>query len=153
MISIGFGESSKKTIWDNEGQIEFKGRAHIAAGDRVSNKGSLVFGDNFAMHRDSCIVVYNQIVFGDDDLVSWNCEFLDTDFHKIISNGKVLNPNRPITIGNHVWFGRGCVCLKGVRISEGVIIGAGTLLTSSIDEANCVYAGGRVIRKGVKWKY
>lgn len=153
MISIGFGESSRKTIWDNEGRIEFKGRAHFAAGDRVSNKGSLTFGENFAMHRDSSIVSYDQITFGDDDLISWDCEFLDTDFHKIMSDGQVLNPNKPISVGNHVWFGRGCVCLKGVSIPEEVVIGAGTMLTTSINESNCVYASGRVLKRDVKWEH
>lgn len=65
IISIGFGVSSKKTIWDNEGMIVFNGKAHFAAGDKISNKGNMTFGDNFAMHIDSTVICYEKISFGD----------------------------------------------------------------------------------------
>jgi acetyltransferase-like isoleucine patch superfamily enzyme len=39
-----------------------------------------------------------------------------------------------------VWLGAGCIVLKGVRIGEGAVIGAGSVVTKSVP-AGEVWAG------------
>lgn len=46
----------------------------------------------------------------------------------------------PITIGNDVWIGGGCIILPGVTIGDGCTIGAGSVVTKSIP-ANSVAFG------------
>ncbi|WP_193015330.1 MULTISPECIES: sugar O-acetyltransferase [Gammaproteobacteria] len=54
----------------------------------------------------------------------------------------------PITIGNYVWLGAGCLVLPGVTIGDNCVIGAGSVVTKSIP-ANSVAVGNpcRVIRQ------
>ena len=43
------------------------------------------------------------------------------------------NDPRPVVIGNDVWIGRRAIILPGVTIGDGVIIGAGAVVTKSIE--------------------
>jgi acetyltransferase-like isoleucine patch superfamily enzyme len=63
-----------------------------------------------------------------------------------------------IAIGNDVWFGTRVVVLPGVRVADGCVVGAGSVVTSSLTEAYGIYAGNpaRLIRHRfpphvVKW--
>lgn len=53
----------------------------------------------------------------------------------------------PITIGDNVWIGGGCIILPGVTIGDNTVIGAGSVVTKDIP-ANVCAAGNpcRVIR-------
>lgn len=53
----------------------------------------------------------------------------------------------PITIGDAVWIGGGCIILPGVTIGDNTVIGAGSVVTKDIP-ANVCAAGNpcRVIR-------
>lgn len=152
-VSIGFGESSRKTIWDNEGSILFRGKANIAAGGKVSNKGSIAFGDEFSMHVDSNIISYERIEFGKKCLISWECLFMDTDFHKIYSEGERVNSDKAIQIGEHVWVGCRSTILKGASIPDNSVIAAGSLISKKMIKSNCIYASHREIRTNIDWEY
>lgn len=62
-------------------------------------------------------------------------------------------PTRPIVIGNKVWIGTNVTVLKGVKIGDGCVIAAGSLVTKDIP-ANCLAGGvpAKVIKENVKWK-
>ena len=46
----------------------------------------------------------------------------------------------PVTIGNNVWIGGGCIILPGVTIGDNSVIGSGSIVTKSIP-ANVVAVG------------
>lgn len=52
----------------------------------------------------------------------------------------------PIVVGDGVWIGARSIILPGVSIGEGVVIAAGSVVTSDCD-ANSVYAGVPAKRK------
>ncbi len=54
----------------------------------------------------------------------------------------------PVKIGKNVWIGSDCTILPDVEIGDGAIIGAGSVVTKSI-ESNCVAVGNpaRVIKQ------
>lgn len=55
-------------------------------------------------------------------------------------NGEILGNQKPVNIGNNVFIGYGTVVLGGSVIGDNVIIGANSLVCSSL-ESNSVYAG------------
>lgn len=61
--------------------------------------------------------------------------------HDIYSVGKLMNEigkipdsDGTVTIANDVWIGSNTIILKGVTISEGAVIGAGSVVTKDIPE-------------------
>jgi len=63
-----------------------------------------------------------------------------------------------IVIGNDVWFGMRVIVLPGVRVADGCVVGAGSVVTDSLTEPYGIYAGNpaRLLRHRfsphvVKW--
>ncbi len=53
----------------------------------------------------------------------------------------------PITIENDVWIGANAVILKGVKIGNGAIIGAGTIVRDDVPPyAICIGNPGRIVK-------
>lgn len=54
---------------------------------------------------------------------------------------------RPVTVGNNVYFGYGCIVMPGVTIGDNVIIGAGSIVTKDIPSGSvAVGVPARVIK-------
>ena len=53
----------------------------------------------------------------------------------------MINENKPIEIGNHVWIGAKSTILKGTKIADGSVIGAGSLGTGLLSDEKSIYAG------------
>lgn len=45
---------------------------------------------------------------------------------------------RPVTIGNDVWIGHGALVLPGVKISDGAVVGGGSVVTRDVPEFSIV---------------
>lgn len=63
-------------------------------------------------------------------------------------------PPKDIIIGENCWIGMNSMVLPGVHLGSHTVVGAGSVVTHSFPEGDCVIAGNpaRVIRKGVKGK-
>ena len=97
-----------------------------------------------------------RIILGRDCMLSNNVNIRTTDSHSIINgSGKRTNPGADIVIGNHVWIGFESLILKGTIIPNNCIIGARSILTSSLraeDNDIIVGAPAKVLKKGHAWK-
>lgn len=163
MIKIGFdgagifNNKRSRSIWQNDGDIVFKGKAIIGHGSKigVASGAILTIGDDFIITAESQIVCCKAITFGTHCLLSWDILVMDTDFHTIIdSDGKIINENKPIIIGDNVWVGCRTTILKGIYISHGSVIAAGTVLARDIEMPCCISAGipNRIIKQTISWK-
>lgn len=148
-----------RTMWEMDGSFVVNGHASIGRGSRISvgHNGILNIGDDFVITGRSCIICQKNISFGDKCLLSWDILIMDTDFHNIKnSNGEVINSPCPIKIGNHVWIGCRNTILKGVEISDNVVVSANSLLTKNVEESNCIVGGSgknmNILKRGITWE-
>ena len=124
---------------------------------RITNSGNLTIGSGTIFNIDSSIVCSKGIRFGANCMISWECLFMDTDFHKIYSVNDVerenrLNPDREIEIGNHVWIGARSTVLKGTRVPDDSIVAAGSVVTKRMNQSNSLYIGNNLYKKEINWK-
>lgn len=160
MIKIGYGfvgifdKKNTKTLFELTGKIIFRGTASIWHSSRTSVSGILDLGNNFQMSAAS-IVATKMVKIGYDCMVSWEILILDTDFHKIYFEDKIVNEPKAIIIGDRCWLGCRTTILKGAVIHDNTIIGAGSIVSRDLKEGNCIYAGSPavLVKKGTRWDY
>ncbi|QAV24651.1 sugar O-acetyltransferase [Proteus hauseri] len=112
--------------------------------------GELIeIGENFYSNFNLTILDCAPVKIGSNVMFAPNVSLL-TATHPIDPEirSSELEYALPITIGNHVWLGAGCIVLPGVTIGDNCVIGAGSVVTKSIP-ANFVAAGNpcRVLRQ------
>lgn len=92
---------------------------------------------------------------GKDCMFAHGYEVRTSDMHPIydLKTGQRLNYGAPINIGDHIWLGRDVVILKGVTVSNNVVIGIHSVVSKNIDSPNSIAIGSpaRVIRNEVVW--
>lgn len=62
----------------------------------------------------------------------------------------ILSSKGDVIIGNDVWIGRNAIILSGVKIGDGAIIGAGSIVTKNVDDYEIV-AGNPA--KHIKYRF
>ena len=159
MIKYGFGGSNgivgKKTmlILGDDSKIIFNGKAAFGKGTVITNSGTINFGANFSCNKNTFISAYEQITFGDDVLIGWDCAIRDSDGHYIVKDDSKKKLSKPIRIGNHVWVCSYSHILKGVEIGNDSVVGYKSLVTR-IHGCNEMIAGhpAKTIETGVNWE-
>ena len=113
--------------------------------------GAIVtIGDDFGMTGGS-LVCDQRISIGDRVWVGANAVICDTDFHPLDPETRRTRPldgnTAPVEIADDVFIGMNALILKGVRIGERAVIGAGSVVSSDVP-AGATVAGNpaRVIR-------
>jgi acetyltransferase-like isoleucine patch superfamily enzyme len=79
---------------------------------------------------------------------------IDTDFHNHYSDGIINDAIKPVIMEDSVWIGCNVTVLKGVRIGNGAIIAAGSVVTKDVSPKSLV--GGnpaRLIKTNIDWDY
>ena len=90
---------------------------------------------------------------GDNCCISWNCQFLDEDFHEINYKNYKSSVNS-ITIGNQVWIGCGVKIYKGTNIPDGCVIASDSVVRGTFEKNICLIGGvpAKVIKENISWK-
>ena len=129
---------------------------HKRGGVDIVNR--LIVGDglwttNF-MSVEFCNGV-SDILIGKECLFAAGIVFRTGDYHTIldVNTGAVLNHNKNICIGNHVWIADACMLLKGAAVADNTIIGARSLVNKPFEQTNVIIAGvpARVVKENVNW--
>ena len=82
------------------------------------------------------------VSIGDETLIANSVEIHTSDYHGIYNkSGKRINEEQNVYIGNHVWIGMRAIVLKGSRIADGCVIGAGSIVQGEHSKCNYVVAG------------
>lgn len=141
------------------GKLGFEGKCNINAGSIVNiSTGECTLGKQFAANAGFLLSCENQITFGDDVLLGWDCTVIDGDGHSISSIGdekKIINASKPIRVGNHVWMGAKVTVLKGSEIAQNSIVAYGSIVTQRYADSNVLLCGrpAQIIKECVKWNH
>ena len=160
LVEIGYVDNStnhdRRSSLNIQGLIRINGLGFHLFGaglDLYVTKGGVFdVGNDFGVSVAAKIKVVKEVCVGDDNMWSYGNSIMDTDSHSIYDEGgNLINPNRKVKIGNHVWMGCHCIILKGSTIPDGSIVAAGSVISKTITEENCIISEKGIIKRNVTW--
>jgi acetyltransferase-like isoleucine patch superfamily enzyme len=114
-------------------------------GMNLQIKGNVIFEGNFSINSNVSILSSKPylISFGENILIGPNTVIRNvnhgTTLGEIMISQEKTGGN--IFIGNDVWISSNCVILPNVKISDGIVVGAGSIVTKDLNIENGIYAG------------
>ncbi|WP_278452794.1 sugar O-acetyltransferase [Thomasclavelia spiroformis] len=102
---------------------------------------NIVLGKNVFINSNCYFMDGAKITVGDNVFIGPSCGFYTAN-HPLDyqTRNQGIEQALPISIGNNVWLGGNVIVLPGVKIGDGCVIGAGSVVTKDI-EANSVATG------------
>lgn len=99
----------------------------------------------------------HDVQIGDDFMSSHRTTILGTSSHCILnlssSTNELLERERGLRVGNHVWLGANTTLLPNTEIGDGCVVGAGSVVKNKFDK-NVIIAGNpaRIIKTDYSWE-
>lgn len=118
---------------------------------RVSNPSNLIFDPNDLNNFQSGGTYFQnfnaRIVIGKGTYIAPNVGIITSNH--VPGDLDVHSDGRDVVIGCGCWIGFGAVVLPGVKLGDGTIVAAGSVVTKSFDEDRIVLAGvpAKIIKK------
>lgn len=154
--NVGFVDKRyERLILDIEGTVCFQGNAFFGQGCKIicMKPGKLEFGSEFSSNVNTKFICNKKIRFGDNCVISWECAFMDTDFHKVLDgSGQQINEDRPIIVGDSVWICSECMVLKGSDIPNNSVVAARSLIRKKLITKNAIYFNDAIIKDDITWE-
>lgn len=114
------------------------------------NSKKLVIGKNCKLGDNVHIVANKKVVIGDNCLMASKIFISDTshgDYSKVTTDSSPDIPPddrplymKPVSIGNNVWIGENVCILLGVKIGDGCIVGANSVVINDLPD-HCIAVG------------
>lgn len=148
----GCGFFDSFLVLKENSNLIINGSFTIYSGFRISvNKNATLEIGSGYINYGANIACFEHIKIGKNVVISENVTIRDSDNHFLDQPN--FNMTAPIEIGDNVWIGLNATILKGVKVGNGSVIGAGAVVTKDVPE-NCLVAGvpAKVIRNNVKWR-
>lgn len=126
----------RKLILQLFGRFIFGKKVHVLGRFTVVNRKNVRIGLNCAINHDVYILGRDEILIGNNVILSARCMLLDAGFDV----DKYLNFDMPeyeyrksyIHIEDNVWIGAGAIVLPGVTIYRNSIVAAGAVVTKDV---------------------
>jgi acetyltransferase-like isoleucine patch superfamily enzyme len=135
-ITIGNGVfiGRNSTLYCKNGNLELRDNVNIGVNCTLASAHRLTVGQN------TRIAGYAYLISGGD----WD---YDDPTIKMIDQPTPVSKG-PVVIGSDCWLGARVTVLDGVRVGEGTVIGAGSVVSTAIPE-NCLALGtpARVVKR------
>lgn len=132
-------------------KLIINGTFKIYTGYKISvNEGAtLELGSGF-INFNVNIACFKNIKIGKNVVISENVSIRDSDNHQLLYDDYQMS--KPIEIGHHVWIGMNSSILKGVKIGDGAVIAANSVVTRDVP-AKCLVAGvpAKILKENVEW--
>lgn len=150
------------------------GTVYIEIGDDCCIQGTImlyratskvIIGNNVYIGPGTFIECVEEVMIGNDVLISMNCNIIDTNSHSLHSYERINDTvdwqkglahknwdvvvSKKIIIEDKCWVGLRSIIVKGVTLGEGTVVAAGAVVTKSTESFSLVAGNPAVlIRKG-----
>jgi acetyltransferase-like isoleucine patch superfamily enzyme len=161
-LSVGMKKFQKSKIEtrllvEDGGTLIVNSRFNIRYGSdiEVFKGGALLFKGNRGggANINTTIICADRIEIGEHVMIGRGVTIRDNNGGHYISQ-QGYKDTRPVVIGNHVWLCEGCTIMPGVKIGDGAIVGAKSLVLSNVPSYSLVSGNpARVVQSNVYWKY
>lgn len=147
--SVGI-DSKKRALFYTKTLKKCGTNLQVMPGFIVKFPENLSIGNNVTINRNVFITARDDIYIGNNVLIGQNT-IINSGNHEFV-NPKILinkqgHSSEKIIIGSDVWIGANCSILKGVKIGNGAVVGAGSVVTKNIEPYTVV---GGVPAKKIK---
>lgn len=132
-----------RTIFSEVGSnVHFEKGMRIDYGINTSLGNNVFINFNFVLLDCAPVTIGNNVFIGPDVQIYTAQHPLDIDLRR-----EHIGSAQPVSIGNDVWIGGGCIILPGVTLGDGCTVGAGSVVTRSVP-AGAIACGNpcRIIR-------
>ena len=154
MSYVSFMHRSDITFLNIKGKLIFEGDYSIGRGCRIAIKenAEIKIGKGGYVNANTVFKIEHGLKIGSECAISWECQFLDEDFHQI-DYPEYTEKAKEIEIGDHVWIGCYTTIYKGTKIPNNCVIAANSVVRGVFTEENVLIAGNpaRVIKRNVNW--
>lgn len=119
----------------------------------VFSNATLSIGDGVKTNIGATIICGERIEIGKDTMLGRHITIRDNNGSHYMNRQGYKN-TRPVIIGDKVWLTEQCTVMPGVKIGDGAIIGALSLVIRNVP-AHCLASGhpAEVIDEDILWKY
>ena len=135
--------------------LEFKGRTTIGYGSdiEVFPNATLSFGGGGATNIGATIICGERIEIGKNTMLGRHITIRDNNGSHYMNRQGYKN-TRPVIIGDKVWLTEQCTVMPGVKIGDGAIVGALSLVIKNVSPYTLVSGHpAEVVDEDILWKY
>lgn len=147
-LSIGW-EWAYRCFWDKRRtKKNVDARWPVSSDCRIIEPNNISFDVDDINNFQSFGIYYQaigEIIIGKGTYIAPNVGLI-TSNHDINNLDKHMPP-QSIHIGNKCWIGMNSIILPGIILGDNTIVGAGSVVTKSFAEGNCVIAGNPAVKK------
>lgn len=155
LLSCGAIDGHEPTVLDVMGRLLLHGDAAIAQGCRVDigPRATVEIGHQTYINPRTQLIIKHGLRIGHQCAISWECQFLDEDFHVLVYEGQRKLKNPEIVLGDHVWIGSRVSIYKGTVIPSGCVVASNSVVKGVFTEENALLAGNpaRIVHRNVQW--
>jgi acetyltransferase-like isoleucine patch superfamily enzyme len=167
----GFISCPNKFAIVNFGFYKNKGYPLVKGRTFFSNNGSLIvkkhlclgYGSSFSIESNakveindctigcfSHIYIVKGLSIGDQVMISWNVQIMDTDIHEILDTmNNIINSPKEIRIGDNAWLCSRSIVLKNASIMKNCILASNSFISKPVDKENCIIANNKIIKENI----
>ena len=118
--------------------VRLSGKSGIGFNNRLQERPELIVGDGTFIGHGCSFAVAKSVRIGKHCLLASGVSVSDNDGHPIdVEKRRAGEPvaeeqAKEVVIEDDAWIGRGATILKGVRVGQGVIVGAQAVVTKDV---------------------
>mgnify|MGYP000074057088 FL=1 len=124
-------------VYLNNPNIRFGSNVTLYPNVHIFGQGRVTLEDNVSIGDGTIICAAEDITIGKNTMIAAQCYIIDCNHGMQLGGGYMREQPlsvHPTKIGKDVWLGCGCKILAGTKVSDGAVIGAGTVLSGTVEK-------------------